>query len=142
MDCVVQVLALMIAGDVHAQTFCTLWYSRIDDRHDIYAFHVALSRHFERQGLAFQQDWNNGRLAVAHVVKRTELGAVEKAPAAQGVGREEIAELLAAKAEGGFLTDRAEGAVLRGKAAERLLAESGTGESAALKMNPRALYRR
>ena len=67
-------------------------------------------------------------LAVPHVVKRTEFGAVEKAPAAQGVGGEEVAELLAAEAEGGFLADGAEGAVLRGEAAERLLAESGTGD--------------
>ncbi len=67
-------------------------------------------------------------LAVSHVVKRTEFGAVEKAPAAQGIGGEEIAELLAAEAEGGFLADGSEGAVLRGEAAERLLAESGTGD--------------
>ena len=65
-------------------------------------------------------------LAVAHVVKRTELGAVEEAPAAQRVGGEEVAELLAAEAEGGFFADGAEGAVLRGEAAEGLLAESGT----------------
>ena len=53
-------------------------------------------------------------------------GRVEEAPAAQRVGGEEVAELLAAEAEGGFLADRAEGAVLRGEAAEGLLAESGT----------------
>ena len=64
-------------------------------------------------------------LAVPHVVKRTEFGAVEKASAAQGVGGEEIAVLLAAEAEGGFLADGAEGTVLRYEAAERLLAEPG-----------------
>jgi len=55
---------------------------------------------------------------VAHIVQRTEFGAVEEAPAALGVGGEEVAELRAAKSEGGFLANGAEGAVLRGEAAE------------------------
>ena len=64
--------------------------------------------------------------AVPHVVERTKLRRVEKAPAAQGIGGEEVAKLLAAEAEGGLFADRAEGTVLRGEAAEGLLAQSGT----------------
>src|ERR1019366_1220753 len=64
--------------------------------------------------------------AVAHVVQRTEFGAVEEAPAALGVGGEEVAELRAAESKGGFLADGAEGAALRGEAAKGLLPESGT----------------
>src|ERR1035437_3373880 len=64
--------------------------------------------------------------AVAHVVQRTEFGGVEEAPAALGVGGEEVAELRAAESKGGFLADGAEGAVLRGEAAKGLLPESGT----------------